>query len=302
MGDGDSLIGTRSEDGHYWWDGTAWQPVEPQASGPTSASTDEALTGFATGSAELTAEHRAVLDRIAGQLNAEPLIMGGYVTLSGQADRVGDGDANRDLGQRRADAVREYLQQQVTDDETKQQIRAYSIGEPDSGPVASDPNLRRVDITITRRGYHVDLGWNHPHEDLGQPYHLPQVTPPPIFLPDPSTPELPPWFWRDLPAHPNHDFVSELSHWLNESLNTDDIARLATDLTPFIDDHQRAELRESLQSAFQSGGEAAIKAVLNEVIRAVAGQPTNPPSSPYGPAIDPIPFPTPQLRTPEIRW
>jgi outer membrane protein OmpA-like peptidoglycan-associated protein len=123
----------------------------------TSSTTTETLTGFATSSADLTPAHQEALARIAADLNAQPLVFGGFVTLVGFADRRGDPGENQALGQHRADAVRDHLQQLVTDEATKQQIRAYSLGAPREGPGGDVPSLRKVEITITRRSYNLPL-------------------------------------------------------------------------------------------------------------------------------------------------
>jgi outer membrane protein OmpA-like peptidoglycan-associated protein len=269
-----------------------------------SSSTMETLDAFATNSAELTPAHRETLDRIAADLNAQPLVFGGYVTLMGYADRRGDPGKNQDLGQRRADAVREYLQQQVTDEDTRQQIRAYSMGAPAEGPVADDPSLRKVEISITRRSYHMPL----PTPPLPWPSGGPSVSLPDIFrvppsqipMPDPRYPQLPDWFWRELPPRPpDPSAISQISRWLNESLHTHDIARVAADVAGVFG-FDRAQVQRTLDDAFQSGGEAAVKEILNQMIQAAAGPPSSPPSSPYGPPVEPIPFPTPQLQLPPI--
>ena len=75
-----------------------------------SATATHVLEGFGTDSAELTSDHQTILQRVAAELlNAQPLLVGGFVTIEGFADRRGTDEHNRDLGQRRADAVRARL-------------------------------------------------------------------------------------------------------------------------------------------------------------------------------------------------
>jgi outer membrane protein OmpA-like peptidoglycan-associated protein len=296
-----------SDDGQWQWDGAQWQPTmaNPQSGGlqlPTaglsqhadskisSESTDSALTGFATGSAVLTAEHQTILAGIAADLNANPLTFGGYVTLTGYADRRGDPAANQELGQRRADAVRAHLLQLLTDDETKQQVRAYSLGAPADGPPGDVPALRKVEIEITRRTYNLDLGPgltlpgsstptqptpdSHPPIDLRLPpgYGLPPQNPDQINLPD--------WFWKELPKHPaDPPFVTQLSHWLNETLHTHDLARIGGQIAGHFN-MDSGKVTRMLDDAFQKAGEAGVKAILKDVIQRVAGPPVQAPNNP----------------------
>jgi hypothetical protein len=241
-------------------------------------------------------------------LNAQPLVFGGFVTLVGFADRRGDVGEKQALGQRRADAVRDYLQQLVTDEATKEQIRAYSLGAPREGPAGDVPSLRKVEITITRRSYNLGLptltpSLPTPTPSLPGPSSTPSLSVPDILrLPPPPipSPELPDWFWHQLPPRPPDPSVfSQISRWLNETLHTRDLSRVAASVAGALG-LNRAQVRRLLGDAFQSGGEAAVKELLNAMIRGAAGSPSSPPSSPYGPPVEPIPFPTPQLQLPEI--
>lgn len=309
-----------SDDGQWWWDGTRWQPtgdlqlptaeaVEGSNANVTSASTDTALTAFATGSAVLTAEHQAILATIAVDLNAHPLVFGGYVTLTGHADRRGDAAANRELGQQRADAVRAYLVQLLTDDATRQQIHAYSMGAPTDGPTGDVPELRKVEIEITRRTYNVNLGPDLTPPGSGTSAQSTPDTrsildlrlPPDYGLPpqDPNQSNLPPDFWRALPSGPaQQPFIAQLSQVINRTLHTHDLARIGGDIAAWF--HlDRGQVTNTLDQAFASGGEAAVKAILNAVIQQLAGPPAHAPDSPTGPAVNEVPTP-PVIHTPQI--
>lgn len=335
-----------SPDGRWWWDGAHWLPaaegtallgsrghghagdlgdrdgwpkplqlplgpaVGPQGSktpGPTSSSTDDELTGFATNSAELTDHHRKVLDAVAADLKAHPLTNGGFVTLTGGTDRRGDEAANVTLGQDRAEAARRYLQDLVPDEETKQAIRAYSLGEPGDGPERDDPTLRRVDIVITRRGYDVDMG-PHPSQPLRKTGRTPwdftkEENERRGFKrhhrrPDPNRPEWPDWFWKEVEKWPpGPSLISEISALLNETLGTGKISRLAGriarafHLTPA----QAAEIEKTLNDAFQDGGEIAVKALAKGIIEKGVGEETEKPANPYGPTTEPD-FPEPEVQ------
>jgi outer membrane protein OmpA-like peptidoglycan-associated protein len=268
--------------------------------GFTSSTSTETLTGFGTSSADLTPEHQATLDRLAGDLNAQPLVFGGFVTLVGFADRRGDEGENQALGQRRAYSVRDYLQGLVTDDETRQQIRAYSLGAPREGAVADDPSLRKVEITITRRSYDLGLpgltppGLTPPGSGTPDIWHLP---PGQIPTPDSGHPQLPDWFWRQLPPRPaDPSFISQLSRWLNETLRTSDLARIGASIAGGFGFNQ-AQVRRMLEDAFQSGGESAVKELLNSIIRAAAGPPTRAAVQPVRAAGQPDPVPEPAAPT-----
>jgi hypothetical protein len=266
------------------------------------------LTGFATGSAELTPEHQAILARIAADLNAKPLISGGYVTLTGGADRRGQKPANQELGQRRAEAARDYLLQLVTDEETRQQIRAYSLGEPHDGPDGDVPSLRKVDIAITRRSYDADLRAHptHPLPKTGEtPWEIPEADKfrykPPIHPPDPRHPEWPDWFWKEVPKRPpGPSFLSELSAFLNQTIGTHNISRIAARVARAFGLDQ-AEVERTLDDAFQSGGEDGAKYLLKKLFDKLTELQSGQAPSPSGPP-DPIPFPKPDMTTPEIRF
>ncbi len=304
-----------SPDGQWQWDGGQWLPVggpQPQAGpfgtadqsdhpGLKSASTAEALTGFETGLADLLPEHLAILDGIAADLNAHPL-NGGYVTLSGGADRRGDPAKNKALAQQRADVVRDYLRQRINDEETRQEIRAYSLGAPDDGPQGDQPDLRRVDIAITRRT--LDLPKPHPTDPLPQgqlpsweldpKFKLPHQMPEPD---DPHHPTWPDWFWTQLPPRPPQPgFLHELSAWLNQTLGTHDLARIGGRIAGAFG-FDAAEVTRALDKAFQSGGEDAVKSLLEKLFRQLNTPSPQPPGRP-----DPIPFPDPDGKTPEIKF
>ena len=302
-----------SPDGLWRWDGAQWLAVTENVGytpldgplgtadqsdhpGLKSASTADALTGFETGLADLLPEHMAILDAMAADLNAHPLL-GGYVTLTGGADRRGDPAGNSALGQQRAEVVRDYLVARVADEETRDEIRAYSLGAPADGPPGDQPDLRRVDIVVTRRS--LELPRPHPSDPLphGEPYKLPERG----SLPGPW-PTPPPFSWLPTPQRPpDPALVPQLSEWLNRSLHTDDVARLGGDLAGHLG-LDASDVDKELRKAFQSGGEAAVKAALKAIIDWVAGALRTPAPGPHQGPPDPIPFPTPQAQGPEIRF
>ncbi len=309
-----------SPDGQYQWDGSQWLPVggatamvgfaldgqageadaglpRPQAGplgtadqsdhpGLKSASTADALTGFETGLADLLPEHMAILDGIVEDLNAHPL-NGGYVTLSGTADRRGDTTKNQALGQQRADVVRDYLVQRIEDEETKQAIRAYSLGAPDDGPQGDQPDLRKVDIAIIRRSLQL------PRPDIDPKVKLPA----PKLEENPQHTKWPDWFWTQLPSRPpNPTFLHELSALLNQTFGTHSISKAAAHIAGALG-FKPADVERILDEAFQSGGEDAFKALLEKLFKKLN---TPSPQTPGGP--NPIPFPSTDVDGPTIRF
>lgn len=311
-----------SPDGQYQWDGTQWLPVggttamvgfavdgqaegaagglpQPQPGplgtadrsdrpGLKSASTADALRGFETGLADLLPEHVEILDGIAAELNAHPL-NGGYVTLTGTADRRGDPAANKALGQQRADVVRDYLVRRIEDVETQQAIKAYSLGALDDGMPGDQPDLRRVDIAITRRT--LQLPAPHPTDTLqqGQHYTLPKST-----LTQTPWP-APPFSWVVVPQlPPSKDAWTQLNEWLDRRVfDTDDLERLGGDIAGVFG-QDRTAVRNKLDEAFRSGKEAAVKAVVKAFVDWLAGALRTPPPGPAQGPPDPIPLPPTQ--------
>lgn len=290
-------------------DPTGLQEPTPGASltpaGPRMTTTSEVLKGFATDSAELTPEHKATIQKIADDLNQSPLVLGGFVSIVGETDKRGTEDYNQALGQKRADAVRDELVGLVTDEETRSQIRAHSLGEPAEGPTKDDPELRRVTITVTRRT--LDLGPPAPTPSI-TPQTLPPVSPgispitrdivfPPATptLPGPRRPpppNFPPWMWQKIQTAPPPppDFLNQLSQWITGSLKRADIARVAARLasTFGLDEN---ETRKALDDAMVKGGEEGLKQVLKAILQGVAGQPSTPPPNPTGPPLQERPMP-----------
>lgn len=329
--------GQLSPDGLYQWDGTQWLPVgggtlatgdatavgaaggatvgaaaagatdTPHAltpplggAGPAPAGLppSETLDGFGTNSHELTPAHEKALQRVADDLAAQPLGPGGFVTLTGSADRRGTTADNHALGQRRADAALKYLLELVTDDAIKQEIRAYSIGEPDEGPEQDDPSLRKVEVTIHRREHRVELK-RTPPDPIRRDKPIdstPEILKPGMRVktprepdPDPRHPTWPDWFWHLIVTKPvPPSFISELSAFLNKAFTTHDIATLVAKIAGRfgLSATDQARLRNFLDEKFQEAGEEGIKKALGELIEGMAGAPTNAPHSQYGPAVD----------------
>jgi OOP family OmpA-OmpF porin len=119
--------------------------------GPHGCSCDVTIrTHFAFDSAELTAEDKAELDRVAARLNELEFVGG---TATGHTDDVGDAAYNQKLSERRAQAVVDYLHSKGV---SPGRIRAIGMGE--SKPLADNSTEegraqnRRVTIRRTDCG------------------------------------------------------------------------------------------------------------------------------------------------------
>lgn len=90
-------------------------------------------------------EHVAYLQNVAKKVNAE----GGKVVLTGHTDSDGDADANRKLGQGRADIIKAYL---VANGLAPEKIEARSMGEDspiaDNGTPEGRARNRRTELEV----------------------------------------------------------------------------------------------------------------------------------------------------------
>jgi outer membrane protein OmpA-like peptidoglycan-associated protein len=106
---------------------------------------------FRNAGARILRRSHRVLDDIAGLLRAHPGIV--VVRVEGHTDDRGDGDANRELSQRRAEAVVDYLVQHGI---SESRLQALGLGEtrpiqPNSTDRGRAAN-RRVDFVIVQGG------------------------------------------------------------------------------------------------------------------------------------------------------
>ncbi len=105
---------------------------------------------FETGGAELSEPAQQRLETVVRALRAYP---DRPIVIEGYTDAKGSEDNNRELSQRRADAVREYLQARGVDPS-----RLRAVGRGESNPIASNDtpegraNNRRVEIIVDREG------------------------------------------------------------------------------------------------------------------------------------------------------
>jgi hypothetical protein len=165
---------------------------------------------FATGSAELTSDHKAKLHAMAAMmLKLLKQYPQSTVRAIGHTDTVGSEASNVVLGQSRADAVREEL---VKDGIPEERIETESQGEGRSQAVKTKdekPNAsnRRVEVRFNPQKMSLPsvlppLAPDTPKKDpllksdLFDPFKLPSQ---PGGQLRPTTPSLPPNFWKPLP-------------------------------------------------------------------------------------------------------
>jgi outer membrane protein OmpA-like peptidoglycan-associated protein len=105
---------------------------------------------FETGGSELTPESKKRLDAVIGAVKQNP---GRTITIAGFTDSKGSENTNLALSQKRADAVKAYLENQGA---TTSSI--FAVGRGETSPVASNETAegraenRRVEITMHRAG------------------------------------------------------------------------------------------------------------------------------------------------------
>jgi hypothetical protein len=150
--------------------------TRPSLLGPAVGSAT--LDSFELGKAELTPTHHKQIADLAAPLKrllAEP--PGGRVQAIGHTDKVGSDEKNVQLGQDRADAVRDELTKQGVD---AADVRTGSLGE--SVPVVDtpkpEPRNRRVEVYFSPNS-----GPKYPSVlsgGLKRPEPLPSTTPPKV--------------------------------------------------------------------------------------------------------------------------
>ncbi|MFO7593433.1 MAG: OmpA family protein [Pseudomonadota bacterium] len=102
---------------------------------------------FASNSSVLNAESRANLDRVLIGIKDNPAIT--QITVTGHTDSQGTADYNKDLSDRRAKAVADYLREQGLDG-----VTIHSVGMGEENPIATNATPegraenRRVEIDL----------------------------------------------------------------------------------------------------------------------------------------------------------
>ena len=123
---------------------------------------------FAFGSDELSGRDEATLARVAAELQAEAV---GPVEVVGHTDSVGDGTANQALSERRARAVQQALEPQVTTDG----VTLTASGRGEDEPVAQDRGRRDSEEAAANRRVTVTYAAAPPEPPAAPP--APAATP-----------------------------------------------------------------------------------------------------------------------------
>ena len=118
------------------------RPIWPSATKPRPVRRDISMT-FLVGSAKLTADAMATLDRFARALvkvaNYRPF------RIEGHTDRSGGADLNRRLSRARAESVARYLAAKGVDG-ARMTPRGLGFDQPLPDAVANSPRNRRVEV------------------------------------------------------------------------------------------------------------------------------------------------------------
>lgn len=130
-------------------DSSAWSSSDSQA----SASQDAQVVYFDFDSTDLSDEAK---DKLRDLVQShEDGTSSGQLVIKGYTDSTGPDEYNQDLAQRRADAVKEFLQEEGLD---SQNLQVEAVGEPDDQNLAgSSQENRRVEISIDQAGQQEEI-------------------------------------------------------------------------------------------------------------------------------------------------
>ncbi|GAB3474757.1 OmpA family protein [Nocardiopsis coralliicola] len=123
-------------------------PPEAAESATGLTERSRTLDGFGYDSTEVTEDMEADLAPVVGMI-ADHGAAGVPVVITGHTDAAGDPDYNRDLAQRRAEAVAEYLRDQAGATAPEMEVRGAGAAALLDDHEADDAAQRRVEITYT---------------------------------------------------------------------------------------------------------------------------------------------------------
>lgn len=133
--------------------------------------------------------------------------------------------------------------------------------------------------------------------------------PPPLNLDLPQSyqtmnlnePNLPDWFWKELPAKPvQESLLKQLSRWSTQKLGRRELARIGGYLSSKLGFDEK-KMTKCLDDAMVSGGEAGLKELLKIMLEALAGSPNKRKGvDPTDPSYPEFQTPSPELPTPFI--
>ena len=123
------------------------KPMAPAAASSSSGPAVSLTVNFANGSADLTADAIKALDALGQALSSKDLA--GYkFRIEGHTDTVGSAGYNRELSERRAEAVVAYIAKKYSVDPSR--LQAVGMGEEgllvQTPPQTAEPRNRRVQV------------------------------------------------------------------------------------------------------------------------------------------------------------
>jgi OOP family OmpA-OmpF porin len=123
------------------------KPMTPASASSSSAPSVSLTVNFANGSADLTPDAIKALDTLGQALSSQDLA--GYkFRIEGHTDTVGSAGYNRELSERRAEAVVDYIAKKYSVDPSR--LQAVGMGEEgllvQTPPQTAEPRNRRVQV------------------------------------------------------------------------------------------------------------------------------------------------------------
>jgi outer membrane protein OmpA-like peptidoglycan-associated protein len=122
--------------------------TQPSSVGSAGSGRADLMIGFALGSDRMTADGLAKARVFAAAL-VRPELRDRRFLIEGHTDSRGDPSKNRDLSQRRAEAVAAYLASQGVD-RSRLSVKGVGFDTPLPGRSASDPANRRVEAELVK--------------------------------------------------------------------------------------------------------------------------------------------------------
>jgi outer membrane protein OmpA-like peptidoglycan-associated protein len=301
--------------------GVQCAPLEPERPAigyrpPATSTTSYVIDEFGFNEAKLDDDDAggggamsAKLASIAKDLEQAPLGFHDFITIVGHADAPGTPEANRAVGQQRADEVRRRI---IAMGVSEDAVHALTLGASASvtEKPGKQPKDRRVTVSITRRVWDFGL---RPERLLSRPKQSePRAADEYDPLPEEKLPSLPfPFGGGDLrgPRKKSGVDLDRLQRELEQVTRRygapKDTPVTLRDVVDFLDKNKgitglardASEVivknglvtREQMDEAAKKGVEEGLKAGIDAVLQSLIGAPTKAPPNETGPALTPIP-------------
>jgi outer membrane protein OmpA-like peptidoglycan-associated protein len=258
--------------------GPSGTPAPGAPSAPPPAAGAIVIDQFGFDKADVPSIHKDKLKALAERLAASP---DATAKLTGHTDTVGKEAYNRDLGQRRADAVRNFLINEgkvaagrVTADTAGELIPAAGQPPAKRDPDKGEPNPknRRVEIVISGDA---PAGGSGPG---GTPQPSPKPPDPPPHKPPGGIPRLPPDYQVDPPVDPNSPPLDPRMNrpipppvkrgrsfweWVDETFIDPVANKIADGLK--LSKEKRKKLKELMHDAIEKGVTTGLDSALDEL-------------------------------------